>query len=109
MARTKVHHSQDACHIIIKGDKRNPEPTLHVIQFPGGQIEVSRCSDNTYYAHVHINESANIVDSRIDYPFELARQREDQGLKSIPEIDNFESIQKIAIKIDGAFESTETL
>lgn len=95
MARTKVHHSQDACHIIIKGDKRNPEPTLHVIQFP--------------YAHVHINESANIVDSRIDYPFELARQREDQGLKSIPEIDNFESIQKIAIKIDGAFESTETL
>ncbi|OEE38310.1 hypothetical protein A1QO_02715 [Vibrio genomosp. F10 str. ZF-129] len=109
MAKTKVHHSEDACHIIIKGDKRNPEPTLHVIQFPGGAVEVSRCSDGSYYTHVHVNESAKIIDSRVDYPFEIARQREDQGLKSIPKIDCFESIQKIAVKIKGAFESSATL
>jgi hypothetical protein len=109
MARTKVHHSDDACHILIKGDKRNPEPSLHVIQFPGGQVEVSRCSDGSYYTHIHVNESANIIDSRVDYPFELARQREDNGLKPIPKIDLFEHIQKIAIKIDGAYESSETL
>lgn len=109
MARTKVVHSTDACHLIIRGNKQNPEPTLHVIQFPGGQVEVSRCSDGTYFTHIHVNESANVVDSRVDYPYELARHREEQGLKSIPKIDDFEKIQKNAIRIDGAFESTETL
>jgi hypothetical protein len=66
MARAQVVHSTDAVHVIFKGDKRNPEPSMAVIEFPGGHVEVSRCSDGTYWAHVAVIDGANIVGSRID-------------------------------------------
>ena len=49
MARAKVTHSDDAVQITFNGDKRNPEPSTAVVKFPGGYVEVSRCSDGTYW------------------------------------------------------------
>ncbi|TJY57426.1 hypothetical protein E4T66_18640 [Sinimarinibacterium sp. CAU 1509] len=66
MAKAKVTHSQDAVQITFNGDRRNPEPSTAVVQFPGGHIEVSRCSDGTYWAHVAFVSGANIVAGRID-------------------------------------------
>jgi hypothetical protein len=65
--------------ILLKGDPKKPESAQHIIKFPGGSIEVSRTSDNEYWAHIevykgnvldeNVRESANgtIVASRLDY------------------------------------------
>lgn len=48
--------------ITLLGDKtRRPEPAQHVIEFPGGAVEVSRTEDGCYWAHVIINR-AQVVD-----------------------------------------------
>lgn len=39
--------------IELLGDKtRRPEPAQHIIEFPGGAIEVSRTTDGLYWAHI---------------------------------------------------------
>lgn len=82
MARFAVHHSDDACAIHIRGDKRRPEPSTAVIRFPGGHVEVSRHSDGSYWVHVARNTDVRdpdedvlgeIVESRIDYRYEAGR------------------------------------
>lgn len=67
MARAEVVHSTDAVEVVFRGDRRRPEPSTAVIKFPGGHVEVSRCSDGTYGAHVCVVGSANVVGSRIEY------------------------------------------
>lgn len=71
----KIVRSTDATTLIIEGDKRNPEPSHAIIRFPGGFVEVARCSDNSYWVHVRRNTSTNgyegeyagtITGSRID-------------------------------------------
>lgn len=98
MARAKVVHSEDACTIIFKGCKNSPEPSTGVIKFPDGEIEVSRTSDSKYWAHVKVDDSANIVESRIDY-------NHDQWSKEgkIPPIPAAEAIEHMAIKVDGPY------
>jgi hypothetical protein len=66
MAKATVVHSDDAATIIFKGDRRRPEPSTGIIKFPGGHVEVTRCSDNTYWAHIAVCDGVNIVDSRVD-------------------------------------------
>lgn len=52
----KVHQLKKAPRRIeLLGDKKRPESAQHVIEFPGGAIEVSRTSDGNYWAHIHIN------------------------------------------------------
>ncbi len=42
--------------IELLGDKtKRPESAQHVIEFPGGAVEVSRTSDGNYWAHILIN------------------------------------------------------
>lgn len=67
--------------IVLLGDKtKRPEAAQHIIEFPGGAIELSRCSDGNYWAQIIVNKGqeiddckglfqcrADIVDSRIDY------------------------------------------
>jgi hypothetical protein len=40
---------------VLKGNKREPEPGTHVIEFPGGAVEVSRLEDGSYWAHSILN------------------------------------------------------
>lgn len=110
MARAQVTHSDDSCMIHIKGNPKRPEPTTVVVKFPGGELELSRCSDGkSYWAHLHVNESAEIVDSRVDYNHEIYMKRHDAGIKPIPKIDDHEEVKKMAVCLIGPYEATECL
>lgn len=76
MARAEVTHSTDAVQITFRGDRRRPEPATGVIVFPGGHVEVSRCSDGSYWAHVEFVDPVNCVESRIDYIAEATGSQE---------------------------------
>ena len=90
MARFKVTHSQDACRIDIEGDKRNPEPTMACIGFPGGDVEVSRTSDGRYWIHFRVADPANIDGSRMDFVDEEYKRRRDAGQKTVIDIPGIE-------------------
>ena len=63
-------------HIYIKGDPAEPEPGEFYIHFPGGQLGVTRCTDNSYWAHFVLEDEksdgsgrekkSDIIDARID-------------------------------------------
>jgi hypothetical protein len=70
--------------IELLGDKtKRPEPAAHIIEFPGGAIELARTSEGNYWAHIIVNRDfalpgeveglegafGEIIDSRIDYEF----------------------------------------
>lgn len=89
MAKAKIVHNQNSCSIIFEGDRLNPEPETGVIKFPGGYVEVSRVKDGEYWAHLCVDESESIIDSRIDY---------NKTVKEILPIPYEKAIQRIAIK-----------
>lgn len=81
MAKGKVIHSGDACTVLVEGNKHvRAEPSTHVIQFPGGHIEVSRTDNDEYWAHIWVNKGqvlddihmfskpGRIVEGRVDCP-----------------------------------------
>jgi hypothetical protein len=86
------------------GDKKTKiEPATHIIEFPGGAIELSRTSEGNYWAHVIVNQDwadndcdglhhayGEIVGSRIDYQYPHA------PIESIPDATQ---IHQIAILI----------
>ncbi|MHB1265894.1 MAG: hypothetical protein ACYC1S_16015, partial [Gemmatimonadaceae bacterium] len=42
--------------IELLGDRmKRPEPAQHIIEFPGGAVEVSRTSDGSYWAHIIVH------------------------------------------------------
>jgi len=95
LSSKNIIHSADSLMIVIKGDKRNPEPSTIVIKFPGGHVEVSRCSDDSYYAHITADKSENIIDSRIEYNYEGYLEH------GVPDIPDHNKIKKLAVKIKG--------
>ena len=102
--RTAMTHSDDALTLHVKGDKRHPEPTMHVIQFPGGHVEVSRCSTgDEYWSHIHLHDCTEIVGSRVAYNFEGARKAEAMGIPAIHEMPLQSYINQIALKVKGQF------
>ena len=62
--------------VTLKGDRRNPEPESFRVQFPGGDVDVVRTTDDEYWVHVRVNRPGNtldeeaplgrIVDARLD-------------------------------------------
>jgi hypothetical protein len=50
--------------LTLLGEKtKKVESAQHIIEFPGGAIEVSRCSDGTYWAHILVNHGFDEGDS----------------------------------------------
>ena len=101
MARAEVIHSQDGCTIMFRGDPKRPEPSTGVIRFPGGYVEVSRCSNGDYWAHVHTftngapdeeSPAGRVVESRLTHTHEHAAE----GIPPLPAADR---IQTIAVRI----------
>lgn len=90
MAKAKVTHSDDAVQITFNGDKRHPEPGTGVIQFPGGHVEVSRCTDGSYWAHIAVVDGANIVDGRID--------RSDR-IQAVEDMEDADKVVHVAIRV----------
>jgi len=104
MARAKVTHSTDSCVIVFEGDRKHPEPSTAAIEFPGGNVEVTRTSDGTYWAHIAVYRDrtheggpvkGEIIDSRIDYDHDGYKKA---SIK-IPDIPHGEHVQHIAIKV----------
>jgi len=98
--------------IELLGDKtRRPEPATHIIEFPGGAVELSRTSDGNYWAHFIGNRDfalpgdiegmegayGEIVGSRIDYEFPTE--------PNIVEIPGAQQVPQIAILIKPRRES----
>lgn len=49
--------------IELLGDKqKRPESAEHIIEFPGGAIEVARTSDGNYWAHIIVNRGQAFED-----------------------------------------------
>lgn len=96
MARAEVVHSSDAVTVIFNGDRRRPEPSTAIIKFPGGHVEVSRCTDGTYWAHLSVADAANIVGSRIDYNPPQA------GNCSVADMPHADAIAKLALRVSNA-------
>lgn len=83
--------------IQLLGDKtKKPEPAQHIIEFPGGAIEVSRTSDGYYWAHIIINRGHElgegngirsfrgiVMDSRIDNGREIRQLIDDDEICQI--------------------------
>jgi len=90
---------------VLLGDKkRKTEPAQHIIEFPGGAVEVSRLDDGSYWAHIIINRrQANVgskgisaafgvvVDSRIDW--------HERRLEDIPSVPDGANLTQIAVLI----------
>ena len=88
----------------LKGDKtKKIESAQHIIEFPGGAIDVARCDDGTYWALIIINRGfgagdgdgmtsakGEIVDTRIDF--------EDPKI-GVRDIEPKESFTQIAVRI----------
>ncbi|DAZ90910.1 TPA_asm: hypothetical protein Cy-LDV1_g36 [Cyanophage Cy-LDV1] len=98
----KIVRSDDATTVIIKGDRRNPEPSHLIVQFPGGFVEIARCQDDSYWVHTHRNTEAceatekvpgAVVGSRLDWSPEFAAER------SIPQLPAHEEIRGMSIRI----------
>lgn len=82
------------------------ESAQHVIEFPGGAIEVSRTSDGNYWAHIHINRDfansdceglrhclGTVIGSRLGTQFNPRRRK---PIRPIPKQGD---LQQIAILI----------
>jgi hypothetical protein len=50
----------------LLGDKKNPEHDTFIVYFPGGFVEITRCTNNDYWAHVGTLLSDNSHDLRCD-------------------------------------------
>lgn len=89
--------------ITLLGNRSKPESAQHIIEFPGGAIELSRTTDGNYWAHIIVNRVkvvddtkglysayGEIIDSRIDC---------EDGIMEVP---GFPEITQIAILIRPA-------
>ena len=87
--------------IELLGDKTvRPEPAQHIIEFPGGAIELSRTTDGDYWAHIIVNRGwadsdqeglhaarGEVLDARVD---------SSAGVCSVP---NHETMTQVAVLI----------
>lgn len=90
---------------VLRGDKkRKPEPATHIIEFPGGAVEVSRLDDGTYWAHIVINRGqalpiwdgfkaarGTVIDSRVDWA--------ERRVEDIPGLPDGAALTQIAVLI----------
>ncbi len=93
--------SEDALTIHVNGDVRRPEPTHLIIKFPRGHIELARCSDGSYWAHLEGDDAHTVIDSRVEYDHEGYLEH---GIKPIPSQDQ---IKKLGVKFKGPVKDAE--
>lgn len=87
--------------IQILGDKtKKTEPAQHIIEFPGGAIELSRTSQGNYWAHIIINTQETINDSKglFSAKGKIIESRIDSR-EGVTKINDYEKISQIAVLI----------
>lgn len=83
------------------GDKtKKPESAQHIIEFPGGAIEVSRTSDDEYWAHIIVNRGFGDGDSDglTSAQGEIVASRIDSAA-GVLDVPNAETMTQIAVRI----------
>ncbi len=90
--------------IELLGDKtRRPEPAQHIIEFPGGAVEVSRTTDGCYWVHVLITRRdvcSDLLPGRAGAYGDIVGSRITRVDGSpIVDIDNAQAIEQIAVLI----------
>ena len=67
----------DVLGVKLEGNPNKPEPTHFRITLPFGDVDIARCSDDTYWIHIRINKkdtgmyipgelTGKFIDARID-------------------------------------------
>jgi hypothetical protein len=90
---------------VLRGDKsRKLEAGTHIIEFPGGAVELARLEDGSYWAHIIVNRGqamsifkgmagalGRVVDSRIDWA--------DRCNAAIPGLPDGAELTQLAVRI----------
>ena len=87
--------------IKLFGDKtKKTESAQHIIEFPGGAIELSRTSDNEYWAHIIVNREwgGNDGDGTMSALGEVVSSRVDSAA-GVHDVPNAETMTQIAVRI----------
>ena len=86
--------------IQLLGDRAKPESAQHIIEFPGGAVEVSRTTDGLYWAHIIVNRGWAIddIDGLHNCKGVVLDSRVDNG-KEIVQLPQNEEISQIAVLI----------
>lgn len=89
--------------IELLGDKtKRPESAQHIIEFPGGAIEVSRTTDGNYWAHiiVHRGEIVDDTEGRTGAIGKIVGSRIGRSYPhDVSDIENADDIEQIAVLI----------
>ena len=89
--------------VTLKGDKSIcAEPAQHIIEFPGGAIEVSRTTDGNYWAHIIVNKGQIVDDTKgRESAFGVVQRTrlEMEDAPSVQRIQNEEQIRAISVLI----------
>ncbi len=97
----------------LLGDKqKKPEPAQHIIEFPGGAIEVSRTSDGNYWAHIIINQAQRVDDAEgreSAFGQIIGSRLCASGQMGVSDLPNAERITQIAVLIQPARELAEAV
>lgn len=83
--------------IALLGDKtKRPESAQHIIEFPGGAVELTRTSTGDYWVHVIVNREQIIddADGRVSAFGRIVDARIDRvsRIDHVPELENVEQI-----------------
>ena len=81
--------------INLLGEKSKPEPAQHIINFPGGAVEVSRTTDGNYWAHIIISDSQHQCGQHVG-EIVGSRLTSDNGVEALPDEPN---IKQVAVLI----------
>ena len=105
--------------IELLGDRtKRPEPATHIIEFPGGAIELSRTTDGNYWAHIIVNRDfalpgeieglegayGEIVGSRMDYEFPT-----EPNIVVVPDASKLRQIAILIKPLPKNIENTDSL
>lgn len=72
----------------LHGDPtRRPEPETVRVSFPGGDVDVVRCSDGSYWVHVRVDSEADVRSKAADVAGKLVDARLDVRSKHASECD----------------------
>lgn len=88
--------------IQLFGDKtKKTESAEHIIEFPGGAIEVARTTDGEYWAHIIINRGQALEDCAglNSKRGTVVGARVDRGTGTIDELEDYGNVSQLAVLI----------
>lgn len=85
--------------IELKGDPRNPEPDHARIAFPGGDVDVTRTTDNEYWVHISVNRSDISSYDPCSATAEIVNARADSKLETIDLQETLRDCYHFAVRV----------